>query len=125
MQNFAEAIRTGCHVRQHESSFVTSAAARPDCEIVEASRRKNRNINTLNRCARRLIRSEPNEELFDWLGLAFDFDGNSLRRIGDPARQTELAGKPVHERTKPDSLHGSAHRYFCALMVHGGFNPCP
>ncbi len=55
---------------------------------------------------------EPEQEFFQSGARAFDFNEDALRRIVDPAGQSELGGEAEDERTEADALHRAANGEF-------------
>ena len=91
IKDFAQTIRAGGDVRQHQRGLVAAGAslARISKRLV-ADRIEPGGFAALDETARRLFGFEPEKKLFQRVRAAFDFDEDALRRIVDPARQPKF-----------------------------------
>jgi len=85
IEDFAQAIRAGGDVRQHQRGFGAAGFAGANFKLLEASSIEPRGFKALNEAARRFFGFEPEQKFFKRSARTFDFDENTLRRIVDPA----------------------------------------
>jgi hypothetical protein len=114
-----QAIRAGGDIRQHQRGFVAAGFAGPDfkCRITDGV--EPRSFETLDETARRFFGFEPEQEFLQFRARAFNFNEDALRRIVNPAGQSEFRGEAEDERSKTNALHRAANGEFQARALAG------
>src|ERR1017187_2523799 len=107
IEDFAQAIRAGGDVRQHQRGFIAAGFAGADFKCRVAGGVEPRSFETLDETARRFFDFEPEQEFFQFRPRAFGFNENALRRIVEPAGQSEAGGETEDEWTEADALYRS------------------
>ena len=119
IEDFAQAIRARGDVRQHQRGFVAADFAGADFKCRVADGIEPRGFETLDETAGWFFGFEPEQKFFQFRARAFDFNENTLRRIVDPAGQSEFRGEAEDERTEADALHRAANGEFQARTSAG------
>jgi len=119
IEDFAQAIRAGGDVRQHQRGFVAAGFAGADFKCRAAGGVEPQGFEALDETARRFFGFEPEQEFFQFRAQAFGFNKDALRRIVDPAGQSESGGKAEDERTEADALHRATNGEFQARASAG------
>jgi hypothetical protein len=122
IENLAQAIRASGDIGQDERSFAASVFALANLKSRVTDGIEPRGFQALNGAPWRLPGFKVEKKLFEPSARAFGFDENSLRRIPDPARQSQFGRESENKRTKSDALHGTANNNFQSRYwrrIHG------
>ncbi len=114
VENFAQTILAGREVGQNERGLPALVGAFPDLEVVVTDGIEMGRLATLDDGAGRLLRFQPAREIRKCFRRAFDFDEDALRRVHDPALESEFSRQPIDKGTETDALDRAAHDHFQA-----------